>query len=108
MQSSLPAEPIDRNIKAVDLADSAEIAKIVATTALGMDARQHPRQIPLILRSRATSSGCRFFSGTMAEPGFVASVPLGTEVSVLNEDRPKVNSAFGCGAIENPHWDLKG
>ena len=30
MQSSLPAEPIDRNIKAADIADSAEIAKIVA------------------------------------------------------------------------------
>jgi hypothetical protein len=30
MQSSLPAEPIDRNIKAVDIVDSAEIAKIVA------------------------------------------------------------------------------
>jgi len=31
MQSSLPAEPGNRNIKAVDLADSAEIAKIVGT-----------------------------------------------------------------------------
>ena len=30
MQSSLPAEPTDRNIKAVDIVDSAEIAKIVA------------------------------------------------------------------------------
>jgi hypothetical protein len=30
MQSSLPVEPKDRNIKAVDIADSAEIAKIVA------------------------------------------------------------------------------
>jgi hypothetical protein len=30
MQSSLPVEPTDRNIKAVDIADSAEIAKIVA------------------------------------------------------------------------------
>jgi hypothetical protein len=31
MQSSLPAEAGNRNIKAVDLADSAEIAKIVGT-----------------------------------------------------------------------------
>jgi len=30
MQSSLLAEPADRNIKAADIADSAEIAKIVA------------------------------------------------------------------------------
>jgi hypothetical protein len=30
MQSTLLAEPIDRNIKAVDVAESAEIAKIVA------------------------------------------------------------------------------
>jgi hypothetical protein len=30
MQSSLPGEPADRNIKAADIADSAEIAKIVA------------------------------------------------------------------------------
>jgi hypothetical protein len=30
MQSSLPAEPTGRNIKAADIADSAEIAKIVA------------------------------------------------------------------------------
>jgi hypothetical protein len=30
MQSSLPVEPTDRNIKAVDIVDSAEIAKIVA------------------------------------------------------------------------------
>jgi hypothetical protein len=30
MQSSLLAEPIDRNIKAVAIVDSAEIAKIVA------------------------------------------------------------------------------
>jgi len=30
MQSSLPAEPADRNIKPADIADSAEIAKIVA------------------------------------------------------------------------------
>ena len=73
MQPSLPGEPEDRNIKAADLADSADIAKIVDTAALRTDARQHPRQIPLILRSRATSSGCRFFSGTMAVPGFVAS-----------------------------------
>ena len=30
MQPSLPGEPTDRNIKAVDIVDSAEIAKIVA------------------------------------------------------------------------------
>jgi len=30
MQSSLPVEPKDRNIKTVDIVDSAEIAKIVA------------------------------------------------------------------------------
>jgi hypothetical protein len=30
MQPSLPGEPADRNIKAADIADSAEIAKIVA------------------------------------------------------------------------------
>ena len=30
MQSSLPVEPTDRNIKTADIADSAEIAKIVA------------------------------------------------------------------------------
>jgi len=30
MQSSLPVEPRDRNIKPVDLAEFAEIAKIVA------------------------------------------------------------------------------
>jgi hypothetical protein len=30
MQSSLPDEPTDRNIKAADIADSAEVAKIVA------------------------------------------------------------------------------
>src|ERR1700722_1679586 len=48
MQPSLPAEPGDRNIKAADLADSADIAKIVDTAALRTDARQHPRQIPLI------------------------------------------------------------
>jgi hypothetical protein len=31
MQSSLPAEPGNQNIKAVDLANSAEMAKIVGT-----------------------------------------------------------------------------
>jgi hypothetical protein len=65
MQSSLLAEPIDRNIKAADVAEIGDIAKIVETTALRMDARQHPRQMPLILRSRATSAGSRFFSGGM-------------------------------------------
>jgi hypothetical protein len=30
MQSSLPAEPIDRNIKAADVAEIGDIAKIVA------------------------------------------------------------------------------
>jgi hypothetical protein len=30
MQTSLPTEPADQNIKAVDLAEIAEIAKIVA------------------------------------------------------------------------------
>ena len=65
MQSSLLAEPGDRNIKAADIADSADVAKIVEITALPMDARQHPRQMPLILRSRATSAGSRFFSGGM-------------------------------------------
>jgi hypothetical protein len=44
MQSSLLVEPADRNIKAADIADSAEIAKIVEIAALRMDARQHPRQ----------------------------------------------------------------
>ena len=32
MCSSLPTEPIDRNIKTVDLAEFAEIAKFVATS----------------------------------------------------------------------------
>jgi len=32
MQSSLPTEPADQNIKAVDPAEFAEIAKIVATS----------------------------------------------------------------------------
>jgi hypothetical protein len=62
MQSSLLAEPADRNIKAADIADSADVAKIVETTALRMDGRQHPRQIPLILRSRATAAGSLLFS----------------------------------------------
>jgi hypothetical protein len=43
MQSSLPEEPTDRNIKAVDLADSAEIAKIVET-ATQTKVRQAMRQ----------------------------------------------------------------
>jgi hypothetical protein len=34
MQSSLPVEPTDRNIKTADIVDSAEIAKIVETAAL--------------------------------------------------------------------------
>jgi hypothetical protein len=82
MQSSLLAEPGDRNIKAADIADSAEvakiveIAKIVETAALRMDARQHPRQIPLILRSRATSAGSRFFSGGMLAPFAAAGAVL--------------------------------
>jgi hypothetical protein len=33
MQSSLPAEPGNRNIKAADIADSADVAKIVETAA---------------------------------------------------------------------------
>ena len=104
MQSLLPAEPGNRNIKAVDLADSAEIAKIVETTALGMDARQHPRQIPLILRSRATSSGCRFFSGTMAVPGFVASARVAVGCLRRAMMRP---SNDGLGRAERDHHDRK-
>jgi hypothetical protein len=34
MQTSLPPEPGDRNIKAADVADSVEIAKIVEIAAL--------------------------------------------------------------------------
>jgi hypothetical protein len=45
MQSSLPVEPGNRNIKAADIAEIGDIAKIVETTALRMDARQHPRQM---------------------------------------------------------------
>src|SRR5450631_3470215 len=33
MQASLPVEPADRNIKAVDIADSGEVAKIVEAAA---------------------------------------------------------------------------
>jgi len=54
MQASLPAEATARNIEAADIAVSAEVAKVVETTALQKDARQHPRLMPLILRSRET------------------------------------------------------
>jgi hypothetical protein len=47
MQSSLPAEPIDRNIKAVDVAEIGDIAKIVET-AIRTDAQSTTWGMPRV------------------------------------------------------------
>ena len=73
MQASLPAEATDRNIEAADIADTAEVAKIVETTALRKDARQHPcayrKSSPSILvmqstQDRTAQNAPRYLGGT--------------------------------------------
>jgi hypothetical protein len=55
MQSSLPAEPTDRNIKAVDLAEIAKIAKIVEAATTG----EMPLVDPEIIARKAAIPGPR-------------------------------------------------